>query len=181
MIGLNKSPLFALPAAVVASGLLFGALTRVAPGPVAGVARWSGSVFATLGWVGVLMLAMSCILAWTLAEDLAGALAAVAASSQLLLLSAALTIGLAVNAECQNYWDAYHFSSLAWTVALASFASLAASHRSQRLGSDLGLYLRPLALGSVALSLLGWTWTWSTALQGLGSEIARFLFLATHG
>jgi hypothetical protein len=172
---------FAAPASLFAGVLLFGALTRVAPEPAVGTVLWSGDVFATLGWLGVLTLVVSCILAWTLAEDRAGALAGVGVSGQLLLLSAALTIGLAVNAECQNYWDAYHFSSLAWTVALSSFASLAAVQRSQRLGSELGLYLRPVALASVGLSLLGWVWTESTALQGLGSEVARFLFLATHG
>jgi len=178
---MNRPIAFAGPAALFAGLLLLGGLARVNPVPGAGEALWSGAAFASLGWMGVLCLVVCICLAWSIAADRAEALAYVGLSGQLLLLSAAATIALAVASECQNYWDAYHFSALAWTFGLASIASLVAVLRAVHLGSELGVSLRVPAVASVCLSLFGWAWTWSSSLQSWVSEVARALFLATHG
>jgi hypothetical protein len=178
---MSRSIAFAGPASLFAGLLLWGGLSRVNPAPGEGEAFWSGAAFASLGWMGLLSLFVCLSLAWSVAADRAEALAYVGLSGQLLLVSAAATIALAVASECQNYWDAYHFSALAWTFGLASIGSLLAVLRAVRLGSGLGLSLRAPAVASVGLFLLGWAWTWSFSLQSLVSELARALFLATHG
>ena len=176
-----KPPLFSLPGVSVAAALVFGAFNRVDPEPAAGVPLWSGDSFASLSWFGVVVLLFAGGLAWRNAEKVPDALAFVGLGAQFLLFSAGITIALAVAAECQNYWDAYHFSSLAWTFALSALISLIVVLKAGTLGSDLALSLKLPAIASVALSFLGWSWTWSSSLQGVASEVARALYLATHG
>ncbi len=173
--------LFSLPGLSVAAVLLYGAFNRVDPEPAKGVPLWSGDSFASLSWFGVVVLVLAVLLAWRYSEQAPDALAFAGFGAQLLLFSAGITIALAVAAECQNYWDAYHFSSLAWTFALSALVSLVAVWKASIQGSEFALSLKLPALASVVLSLLGWTWTWSDSLHALASEVARFLFLATHG
>jgi len=181
-VSLFKHPtLFSLPGFSVAAVLLYGAFNRVDPEPAKGVPLWSGDSFASISWFGVVVLILAVLLAWRRAEQTPDALAFAGFGAQFLLFSAGITIALAVAAECQNYWDAYHFSSLAWTFALSSVISLTAVWKASTLGSEFALSLKLPALASVALSILGWTWTWSTSLHALASDVARFLFLATHG
>jgi hypothetical protein len=163
------------------AALLFGAFNRVDPEPPKGIPLWSAGSFASLAWLGLFALVMALLLARRHTEREADALAFVGLAGQCLLFSAGTTIALAVGSECQNYWDAYHFSALAWTLALSAAVSLFAVRRAAALGSELALSLKAPAIASVVLSLLGWMWTWSSTLQGLVSDLARALFLATHG
>ncbi len=173
--------LFVLPGLCIGLTLAFGALHRVDPEPPAGVPLWSGDSFATLSWLGLVVLVFGVLVAQRYAANSADALAFSGLGAQALLLSAGMTIALAVAAECQNYWDAYHFSSLAWTFALASLISLLVVRRASSLGSEIALVLRMPATAFVLVSLFGWTWTWSSSLQAFLSDVARTLFLATHG
>jgi len=170
-----------LPTCAATAALLFGAFNRVDPEPPKGMPLWSAGSFASLAWLGLFGLVIALLLARRYAQREADALAFVGLTGQCLLFSAGTTIALAVGAECQNYWDAYHFSALAWTLALSAIVSLFAVRKSAALGSELALSLKAPAIASVALSLVGWMWTWSSTLQGLVSDLARALFLATHG
>jgi hypothetical protein len=178
---LKHPSLFTLPGLAVAAALVYGAFNRVDPEPAAGVPLWTGDSFASLSWFGVVALVLAVLLAWRRAEQVPDALAFAGFGAQLLLFSAGITIALAVSAECQNYWDAYHFSSLAWTFALSALVSLIAVRKAAALGSEFALSLRLPAIASFVLTLVGWTWTWSSTLHALASDVARALFLATHG
>ena len=181
-MSLSRHPsLLSLPGLACACVLAYGAFNRVEPEPSAGVPLWTGDSFASLAWLGVIALVVVLLVASRYVEARADALAFVGLGAQALLASAVLTISLAVAAECQNYWDAYHFSALAWCVALSAAISLGSVMKAASLGSELALSLRVPALAAVLLSALGWMWTWSTTLQALISDIGRFLFLATHG
>jgi len=173
--------LVAVPPAVLAAVLFFGALGRINPAASQGQQSWSGDVFATLAWLSLAVVCLCVVLAWRSSDEQGEPLAAVGLSSQVVLFSVAGTLVLAVGSECQNYWDAYHFSALAWTFALSSVASLVAVFQSAARGSALGAMLKLPSIAGLLLSLLGWTWTWSTTLHSLASEIARSLFLLTHG
>tara|TARA_Y100001968_G_scaffold311728_1_gene334122 strand:- start:3765 stop:4298 length:534 start_codon:yes stop_codon:yes gene_type:complete len=168
---------FAAPGVLAAAVLLFGALKRIDPEPPQGVPAWGADSFTVVAWLGLAGL----FVATALARRQPPALAAVALAAQLLLVSAGATLVLAVAAECQNYWDAFHFASLAWTFALAAVLALLVVRRAAALGSELAQQLKAPAVASLLVALLCWAWTWSSALQGLVSEIARTLYLATHG
>lgn len=173
--------LLSLPSCASAAALLFGAFNRVDPEPPKGVPLWPAANFVSLAWLGLFALLIALLLARRYSDNESDALAFVGLGGQCLLFSAGATIALAVAAECQNYWDAYHFSALAWTLALSSFVSLFAVRKAAALGSELALSLKVPAIASVVLSLFGWTWTWSSALQAVVSDLAGALFLATHG
>ncbi len=171
----------ALPPAALSVVLLVGAATRIDPAAPVDQHSWSGDVFATLAWLALAVLCLCVGLAWRKRDEQGESLCAVGVSSQALLFAVAATLALAVGSECQNYWDAYHFSALAWTFALSSVVSLSAVLRAGACGSEPAVMLKLPAIAGVLLSLLGWVWTWSTTLQSLASEIARWLFLLTHG
>ncbi|HCP45762.1 MAG TPA: hypothetical protein DIU15_06960 [Deltaproteobacteria bacterium] len=142
---------------------------------------WSAARYASLSWSAVGVVLACAYLARRRETDSAGVLALVAASGLFVAVAALYTLGIAVERERQNYWDAYHFTALIWTYFLASCASLWSSLTSAKGGSTLGSLLIGPATLSVALAVLWWLWTWLPWMQNLQGWFARLGFLLTHG
>lgn len=106
--------------------------------------------------------------------------AAVGLGALVLAVVAGVTIGLAVAAERQNYWDAVRFSQLLWLAGLAVVAAVVLLRRSwapQRDWLWVPLWLSYTAGGAL---LLVWIWTWFEPAQELASWLARWLWRLTH-
>ena len=75
--------------------------------------KWPGATFASLAWSGSLAY-VGGLLVQLRARDSGGLLSLTALGGFLALATGFTIIGIAWAGERQNYWDAYHFSSLAW-------------------------------------------------------------------
>lgn len=184
----DVTPVLALIPALVAGALMYGAL-----GTYSGDKRiisydklvdlesgaWSGADFGSLAWVG-LLVAIAVLLAGVRRER-SGTLVMVGITGQLLFAAAVATFSIAWASGRQNYWDAYHFSTLAWTAfGSAAVAAVAATFASRR-GSAVGPALQATSSVCVLLSFVVWLYSWNPWLQGLEGWIVRTLWLATHG
>lgn len=95
--------------------------------------------------------------------------------------AAALSIlSLAVAAERQNYWDAWHFSSTFWAGALASLFGatlLVRARRDSRLASSLVVVACALVFVFFAI----WAWMTFSFVQDIEGAVARWAWHLTHG
>lgn len=95
--------------------------------------------------------------------------------------AAALSVlSLAVAAERQNYWDAWHFSSTFWAGALASLLGatlVVRARRESRLASTLVVVSGALVLVFFAI----WAWMTFSFVQDIEGAVARWAWHLTHG
>jgi len=110
-----------------------------------------------------------------------GTLSVLGLTGQLLFGVAVATFSIAWAEGRQNYWDAYHFSVLAWTAFTAASTAFVASMLASRRGSVIAPAFQATAGVCVALSALVWLYTWNPWLQQFEGWVARTLWLATHG
>ena len=90
-------------------------------------------------------------------------------------------IGIAWAGERQNYWDAYHFSSLAWHSVIGGLVAFFAARSASLRGSEWGALLKGPSVVCLLLLGLVWLWTWCQPVQELQADIARYFFLRLHG
>jgi cytochrome bd-type quinol oxidase subunit 2 len=88
--------------------------------------------------------------------------------------------GMAVGAERQNYWDAWHFASLFWAGALSSVLSLV-SLQAARKDSEAAGFGFPLAAMLVLAYVVLVSWMTFPFVQDIEGAIVRWTYLLTHG
>lgn len=88
--------------------------------------------------------------------------------------------GMAVGAERQNYWDAWHFASLFWAGALSSVLALVALRRAREHSEAAGFGL-PLAAMLVLAYIVLVSWMTFPFVQDIEGAIVRWTYLLTHG
>jgi hypothetical protein len=91
-----------------------------------------------------------------------------------------VAIGMAVGAERQNYWDAWHFASLFWAGAAGSVLGVVALARARRQSTAAAVGL-PVSLLLVAVYLILWSWMTFSFVQDIEGAVARWAYLLTHG
>jgi hypothetical protein len=146
---------------------------------LAQVERWSGSDFANLAWLGLAASIVLFALAWW--RKTAWPLTLLGVSSLTLVGCTVATFSLAWVHGRENYWDAYHFAALLWTVFGSAALSLAAFKIDGARGSLVARSLVGVSVVVVLLCLFVWTYSWSPLVQDFEGWVARFLWQATHG
>lgn len=179
------------------AGLLEALFTLVALGAVAGVivygatykldhgqktvpGSWGGDSFATLGWLGLILLVVATVRAVRKRDHSVWGLLGVGIGGQLLFAAGVAAVSLSWAAERQNYWDAYHFAVLVWDAIFGSVCAFTCVVLAARRGSWTGQFLIGLTSFWLFVSLAVWTWTWSSAVQDLEASITQSFYLATH-
>lgn len=164
----------------VAVTIVWGGMNKLATGEKTVEGAWFGDTFATLGWIGVLVLAASTVWAIRNRDENIWGLLSVGIGGQLLFAAGVAGVSLAWGAERQNYWEASQFAILVWNALAGSACAFVCVVLAARRGSGLASFLVGLSTFCLLASLLGWTWTWSSTVQGIEAEITRHFYLATH-
>ena len=142
--------------------------------------KWPGATFASLAWSGSLAYVGALIV--QLRARGSGSLLSLTALGGFLALATGFTIiGIAWAGERQNYWDAYHFSSLAWHSVFGGLVAFFAARSASLRGSEWGSLLKGPSVVCLLLLVLVWLWTWCLPVQELQADIARYFFLRLHG
>jgi hypothetical protein len=171
----------ALAPLALAAWMLWGAVNHMPEGDNPAAHTWTGPGFANVGWLGVASLVGIAFLAWRRPQQRLALLEGLAIAGPVLAGAAGATIGFAFEAERHNNWDAYPFASLLWTMEIGSISALLAAFWAARRGSPLASAILGPAAAVALVALLVWAWTWSPQVHALEVEIARRLWLATHG
>lgn len=95
-------------------------------------------------------------------------------------VTALVSIGLAVGAERQNYWDAFHFAALFWCGALCGVAGVASFVKSRTSSAVASNLLAP-AGAVVAAYVVLWSWMTFPFVQDIEGAVLRWTWLLTHG
>lgn len=95
-------------------------------------------------------------------------------------VTALVSIGLAVGAERQNYWDAFHFAALFWCGALCGVAAVASFVKSRGTSGIASNLLSPAA-AVVAAYVVLWSWMTFSFVQDIEGAVLRWTWLLTHG
>jgi hypothetical protein len=164
----------------VAGSIVYGALEKLATGEKTAAGSWDGNSFATLGWVGLILLVATTVRAVRSDDKGPTRLLATGIGAQLLFAAGVAGVSLAWAAERQNYWEAYHFAVLVWNAILGAVCGLVCIVMAARRGSVVGQFLIGLSTFWVLCSIAVWTWTWSSTVQVLEADITRGFYLATH-
>ena len=90
------------------------------------------------------------------------------------------TLGMAVGAERQNYWDAWHFASILWAGAGSAAVGLVAVWTS-RSKTNAAAFALPFAALLMGAYLLLWSWMTFAFVQDIEGAIVRWTYLITHG
>jgi hypothetical protein len=125
-------------------------------------------------------LAIGLLLAGIAMKRARGAVARTAAVVARLLVSAgaAATLGAAVAAERQNYWEAADFAVIVWVGALAAVQAAWDSLRGELRAAE---PLRAIALAIATLWAIAFATMLSPSVRDAEAAIARWLWLLTHG
>ncbi len=164
----------------VAGAIVYGATNKLNSGEKAVANAWGGDSFATLGWIGVVVLIATTVRAVRNRDQAAAPLLAVGVGGQVLFGAAVAGVSLAWAAERQNYWDAYHFAMLVWNAILGAICALTCVVLAARRKSLLAQFLIGPATFCVVVTFAAWTWTWSSTVQDFEASITRSFYLATH-
>ncbi len=175
-----EAVLVTLGMAGVAATIVYGATSKLSRGQKTTPGAWGGDSFATLAWIGLILLVVATVRAVRQGYRSNWGLLGVGVGGQILFGAGVAAVSLAWAAERQNYWDAYHFAVLAWNAILGSAAALVCVVLAARRGSKIAQLLIGPATFCVLAILLVWTWTWSGTVQELEASITRSLYLATH-
>lgn len=141
--------------------------------------RWHGDDFSNLAWLGLVMTAVMFAVGYKRKRTATLTLLGISA-----LVMCGCTVGtfsLAWVHGRENYWDAYHFAALLWTVFGTATLSLASFKVAGDRGSLIAEALVGVAGVTVLLCVFVWTYTWSPMVQDLEGWIARTLWQMTHG
>lgn len=141
--------------------------------------KWGGDSFANLAWLGLVASVVLFVSGRSRART--GTLTILGISSLVLFGCTIGTFSLAWVHGRENYWDAYHFAALLWTIFGSAVLSLASFKIAGDRGSIVAEALVGVAAVAVLICLLVWTYTWSSQVQDLEGWIARTLWQATHG
>ncbi len=178
--GLKEAVAMLVGLSAVAGGVIYGAANKLNSGEKAVEGAWAGDSFVTLGWIGLLVLAISTARAIQQRDDGVLRLVGVGIGGQLLFVGGVAGVSLAWAAERQNYWDAYHFAILVWNAILGAVCALICVILAARRGSRVAQFLIGPTCFWVLVALAVWTWTWSSTVQDFEAAITRSFYLATH-
>lgn|GEM_PF-2192080 len=171
---------FVAVAALLVSALLaVGGLNEMGSGQDDDI--WTGSQFASLAGLGLLLLVGGAVRGWMKREDGPWTLSLVGIAAQLHFASCVTVFALAWDNGRENYWEPGPFGVLIWCWSLAALLAFAAHWTAGRRGNPASQMLLGVAGLQAIGSVLAWMYTWSGWLQGLQGDIGRALFLATHG
>ncbi|MCP4869943.1 MAG: hypothetical protein GY898_14625 [Proteobacteria bacterium] len=141
--------------------------------------RWHGDDFANLAWLGLVFSGV--LFAVGRSRERTATLSLLGVSTLALFGCTVATFSLAWVHGRENYWDAYHFAALLWTVFGTSVLSFASFKVAGDRGSVFAQVLVGVSAVTVLLCLFVWTYTWSPLVQDFEGWIARTLWQMTHG